>query len=114
MTEDCLMLYGEKARPKGIVEASLRASYASSFFEETNDLSLTAWRLRVKDLSTLRHYVQELQSQSFVARQSLDAKERIRLFSSLGPVVIPAAIRLLKARVNPGLWPTLWSSGKSW
>ena len=108
------MLYGERSRPKGVVEASLRASYPSALFEECNDLSLTAWRLRVKDLGTLRHYVQELQSQSFVSRQTEQTKERIHLLSSLGPIVIPAAIRLLRARVNPSLWPTSWASGKSW
>ena len=79
MTEDCLLKYGERSPPKGKVEASFQTSYASAFFEETGDLAFTAWRSRVKDLGTLRHYIQELQSQSFASRQSPEAKKRIHL-----------------------------------
>ena len=103
--------YGESARPKGVVEASLRASFATALFESTSDLKLVAWRLRVKNIEVLSHYVHELQSQTFMSHQPQSTRTRIPHLASIAPTVIPQAIRFLQAGVAPAIWPSLWRPG---
>jgi hypothetical protein len=98
---DTLVQYGEFTRPRGVVEAPLRASYASHVFEETSDLELTSWRMRVKDLETLKHHVQELNSQQFAAPQTPEARARILLLARTAHVVIPQSILSLCSGVSP-------------
>lgn len=104
--------YGEDSRPKGVVEASLRASFASFLFEHSSDLAFVGWRMRIKNLDTLRHYVHELQSQQFIADQSAETRQRVYTLAAAAPRVIARSIEFLNGRVPPQLWPLLWRSGR--
>jgi len=104
------VVYGETTHPRGIVLASFRAGKASALFELTRDLSYVGWRLRVKGLDTLKHYVQELGCQSYLSDQTRLARRRIQDLSGLLPVLVPTAVQWLEAGINPASWPLLWES----
>jgi len=112
LVADTRVPYGESQRPKGVVLASLRASFASELYESCGDLSRVSWRMRIKNLDTLGHYTQELQSQQFVARQPQETRAQIRRLCFIRSHVIQTSIQLLRAGVVPTLWPRLWTSGK--
>ena len=107
---DSRLPYGESVRPKGVVEASMRASFASSLFESSGDLPLVAWRLRVKNIDTLSHYIHELQAQTFLSLQSEDTRCQIRSLATIAPQVISVSVHFLRSGVSPSLWPRLWAS----
>jgi len=86
----------------------MRASFASSLFESSGDLPLVAWRLRVKNIDTLSHYIHELQAQTFLSLQSEDTRCQIRSLATIAPQVISVSVHFLRSGVSPSLWPGLW------
>ncbi len=79
-------------------------------FEETHDLTYAGWRMRIKNPSTLHHYVEELATQNFVASQSSETRQRLLFLARAAPSVIRRAILFLRSGVSPSLWPRLFRS----
>ena len=48
------------ASEDGFTPASMRAGCATELFQVTRDVSVVQWQLRHENMSTLRHYIQEL------------------------------------------------------
>ena len=69
------------ASEDGFTPASMRAGCATELFQITRDVSLVQWQLRHENMSTLRHYIQELPLA--IARAALSETELavVRRFS---------------------------------
>ena len=69
------------ASEDGFTPASMRAGYATELFQLTRDVALVQWQLRHENLTTLRHYIQELPLA--VARAALNEEQLavVRRFS---------------------------------
>ena len=103
--------YGEATQnpeEKGLVVASLRIAGAARLFESSRDLHFVAWRLRGKGLETLRHYVQELQAQNFMARLSPAWRNKILRLTSCADTILTTSERWLETGMPTHLWPLLW------
>ena len=70
-------------KDKRLTPGSLRGGGALEEYRAGTDLQRILWRMRIRHLVTLEHYVQEVAGESFVAELSPEARRRIRLFSEL-------------------------------
>ena len=62
---------------------SVRGGGALAEYRAGTDLQRILWRMRIRHLITLEHYVQEVAGESFVADLSSDARRRISVLSGL-------------------------------
>ena len=69
------------ASEDGFTPASMRAGYATELFQLTRDVALVQWQLRHENLTTLRHYIQELPLAVARAALNEDQLAVVRRFS---------------------------------
>ena len=93
---------------KGYVLASLRAGGATHKFEQRRDIATVAWDLRVDNVKTLEHYLQEVQSATALARLSDRTRKRVQLFADTAAETVEKAIVLLNAGVPSHLWHEMY------
>ncbi len=66
-----------------LTPASLRGGGALEEYRAGTDLHRILWRMRIRHIVTLEHYVQEVAGESFFADLSIEGRRRICLLSEL-------------------------------
>ena len=66
-----------------LVMGGLRGGGASEFFRRTENLQLTAWRLRHSNTGILHHYIQELAAATTLFKLPKPTKSRVTALSQL-------------------------------
>lgn len=88
----CLQLGIE--RKHRLTPASVRGGGALAEYRAGTDLQRILWRMRIRHIITLEHYVQEVAGESFIAELSSESRRKISLLSGLFKSTLLAFERL--------------------
>ena len=80
---DAILNHLSIPKSQKITPGSLRAGGAVYEYQSKGDLTHLLWRMRLQNLSTLEHYLQEVAGQTFFAELPCEARRRILLLSQL-------------------------------
>ena len=80
---DSVLKFLEVDGAKKLTPGSLRAGGAIEEYRNGTDLTKLLWRMRLRHLLTLEHYVQELAADSFLAELTPRSRRKIFLFGEL-------------------------------
>lgn len=71
-----------------LTPGGVRGGGALFYFQQGMDLNRLMWKMRIKNISTLESYVQELLADSIMAELSPEIRNRVKIAASLANVVL--------------------------
>ena len=77
----------------GFTPGSIRGGGAVAAYNALVPMTDILWQMRLRSITTLEHYIQEVAALGALADLPPDTKDRIRLCSRCLPLVAPAAAR---------------------
>eukprot|EP00438_Fugacium_kawagutii_P029179 Skav210075 [mRNA] locus=scaffold7699:14183:18616:+ [translate_table: standard] len=75
----------------GLTPASMRGGGAVRVYRENDDVSRLLWKMRLKNLETLQHYLQEVGAEAVTMQLSLHSRNAVLAASSLFDACLSAA-----------------------
>ena len=67
----------------GLTPASMRGGGAVRFYRSSGNITQLLWHMRIKNIETLQHYLQEVGAEAVLTQLSLSSRTSVKAASSL-------------------------------